>query len=113
MLIVVVLPEPLGPMSPRISPSTTRRERRSTAVKPPNRFVSPRVSRMTPLMVGRDCLTACDTFSAQDGAGTEERAHDGNDDAPAAPHADLGERAPDRLPGAGHRAEAREDRRAH
>src|SRR2546426_10177591 len=68
MLMVVVLPEPLGPMRPRISPSFTRRARSSTATRPPKRLVSPRVSRIAPPMVARDCLTACDTFSALDSA---------------------------------------------
>ena len=35
----VVLPEPLGPMSPRISPSFTAKEIALRAVKPPNRLV--------------------------------------------------------------------------
>src|SRR6266849_329725 len=37
----VVLPEPLGPISPRISPSRTSNDTPLSAVKPPNRFVSP------------------------------------------------------------------------
>src|SRR5712691_3716424 len=37
----VVLPEPLGPMSPRISPSRTSHDTALSAVNPPNRFVSP------------------------------------------------------------------------
>src|SRR3990170_3507098 len=40
-LNMVVLPEPLGPMRPRISPSTTSNETRLRAVKPPNRLVRP------------------------------------------------------------------------
>ncbi len=44
MLTVVVLPEPLGPISPRISPRATASERPSTATTPPNRLTMPRVS---------------------------------------------------------------------
>src|SRR3989454_9512965 len=39
-LKTVLLPEPLGPMRPRISPSATSNETLLTAVKPPNLFVS-------------------------------------------------------------------------
>jgi hypothetical protein len=42
----VVLPDPLGPISPRISPSPTESDSPSTATTPPNRLVSPRVSTM-------------------------------------------------------------------
>ena len=41
-LKAVVLPEPFGPMRPRISPSPTSNEIAFSAVKPPKRFVSPR-----------------------------------------------------------------------
>src|SRR5882762_2262509 len=44
-LKTVVLPEPLGPMRPTISPSSIRRERSSTARRPPKSFVRPSVSR--------------------------------------------------------------------
>src|SRR6185503_8536542 len=37
----VVLPEPLGPMRPRISPSRTSKDTAFSAVKPPNRLVRP------------------------------------------------------------------------
>src|SRR5215813_1353781 len=40
-LNAVVLPEPFGPMSPRISPSRTSNETPLSAVKSPKRFVSP------------------------------------------------------------------------
>src|SRR5581483_9019795 len=40
MLIAVVLPEPLGPTSPRISPDVTWKLRPSSARKPPKRFTS-------------------------------------------------------------------------
>src|SRR5271166_114468 len=39
MLIVVVLPAPLGPRSPTISPGETQKEIASTARKAPNDFV--------------------------------------------------------------------------
>src|SRR5882762_10165361 len=39
-LKTVLLPEPLGPIRPRISPSATSNETLLTAVKPPNLFVS-------------------------------------------------------------------------
>ena len=41
MLKIVLLPEPLGPIRPRISPGSTRNDTLLTAMKPPNRFVSP------------------------------------------------------------------------
>src|SRR5919109_3369064 len=37
----VVFPEPLGPMSPRISPSVTSNETPLSAVKPPKRLTTP------------------------------------------------------------------------
>src|SRR5262249_62238800 len=40
-LNAVVLPDPLGPINPRISPSRTSNETLFSAVNPPNRFVSP------------------------------------------------------------------------
>src|SRR5690606_32360642 len=40
-LNVVLLPEPLGPIRPRISPSASSKERFLTAVNPPKRLVSP------------------------------------------------------------------------
>ena len=39
----VVFPEPFGPMSPTVSPSSRPTSTWSTAVSPPNRTVSPRV----------------------------------------------------------------------
>ena len=41
----VDLPEPFGPIRPRISPSRTSKETPSTARMPPNAFASPRTSR--------------------------------------------------------------------
>src|SRR5580700_7472792 len=41
MLKIVLLPEPFGPIRPRISPCSTSNETLLTAVKPPKRFTSP------------------------------------------------------------------------
>ena len=41
MLKIVLLPEPLGPIRPRISPWSTLNDTLLTAVKPPKRFTSP------------------------------------------------------------------------
>src|SRR5438874_302012 len=43
-LIVVVFPDPFGPMRPLTSPGRIAKGRLSTATSPPNRFVKPRVS---------------------------------------------------------------------
>ena len=45
-LKVVLLPEPFGPIRPRISPCSTSNDTRLTAVKPPNLFVSSRTLSM-------------------------------------------------------------------
>src|SRR2546423_502741 len=44
MLKIVLLPEPFGPIRPRISPSSTWNETFATAVKPPKRLTSPLTS---------------------------------------------------------------------
>ena len=44
-LKVVLLPEPFGPIRPRISPSLTSNETFETAVKPPNILVRPETDR--------------------------------------------------------------------
>src|SRR5262245_36428168 len=44
-LKVVLLPEPLGPISPRISPSSTSNDTFDTAVKPSNVLVRPETVR--------------------------------------------------------------------
>src|SRR5437763_2534596 len=44
MLKIVLLPEPFGPIRPRISPSSTWNETLATAVKPPKRLTSPLTS---------------------------------------------------------------------
>ena len=41
MLKIVLLPEPFGPIRPRISPCSTRNDTLLTAVKPPKRFTNP------------------------------------------------------------------------
>src|SRR6185436_11768417 len=41
MLKIVLLPEPFGPIRPRISPCSTRNDTLFTAVKPPKRFTRP------------------------------------------------------------------------
>src|SRR5664279_739441 len=41
MLKIVLLPEPLGPIRPRISPCSTLNDTLLTAVKPPNRLTRP------------------------------------------------------------------------
>src|SRR5262245_27045671 len=44
-LKVVLLPEPFGPMRPKISPSLTSKDTLETAVKPPNVLVRPETVR--------------------------------------------------------------------
>ena len=44
ILKIVLLPDPLGPIRPRISPGSTLNETLLTAVKPPKRFTSPATS---------------------------------------------------------------------
>src|SRR5580700_1880266 len=44
MLKIVLLPEPLGPIRPRISPSATPNETLLTAVNPPKRLQRPATS---------------------------------------------------------------------
>src|SRR5215813_12789815 len=41
MLKIVLLPEPFGPIRPRISPFSTANDTFCTAVKPPKRLVNP------------------------------------------------------------------------
>jgi hypothetical protein len=57
ILIVVVLPAPLGPSKPNISPLFTLKETWFTAVNPPNLFVRSLVSIITPFskLVTLDC----------------------------------------------------------
>ena len=46
ILMVVVLPAPLGPKKPKIAPAGTEKEMPSTARKSPKLFVSPSTSMM-------------------------------------------------------------------
>ena len=62
-LIVVVFPEPFGPMRPLTSPGRTAKGRLSTATSPPNRFVKPRVSSNHPFS---------DTLPLSSGEGTQD-----------------------------------------
>ena len=60
-LKVVLLPEPFGPIRPRISPSATSKETRLTAVKPPKLLVRPSTDSIAspgsraPALLGRRC----------------------------------------------------------
>src|SRR6202035_54449 len=47
MLKIVLLPEPFGPIRPRISPSSTLNDTLLTAVKPPNRLTKPSTTSTT------------------------------------------------------------------
>src|SRR5262245_47553328 len=48
MLKIVLLPDPFGPIRPRISPFSTENDTSLTAVKPPNRLVKPRTASIRP-----------------------------------------------------------------
>ncbi len=48
-LNVVLLPEPFGPINPRISPSFTSKETLLTAVKPPKTLANPLTANISPL----------------------------------------------------------------
>src|SRR4051812_18083345 len=54
ILKIVLLPDPFGPIRPRISPCSTLNETLLTAVKPPKRFTSPLTSSME--LRARGCL---------------------------------------------------------
>src|SRR5438309_8214910 len=62
-LNVVLLPDPFGPISPRISPCSTAKETLFTALSAPNRLLKPRTS-------------SSGTFSAHVGVPRRER-HNG------------------------------------
>src|SRR5882757_8517945 len=66
MLKIVLLPEPFGPIRPRISPCSTRNDTLLTARKPPNRLTRPSTaSTAVPF--------ACDLFIAVGGAGRQRQ----------------------------------------
>src|SRR6202171_1969319 len=52
MLKIVLLPEPFGPIRPRISPCSTLNDTLLTAVKPPNRLTKPSTTSTTVPSVG-------------------------------------------------------------
>src|SRR4051794_23965865 len=47
-LKIVLFPDPFGPIRPRISPRSTLNDTLFTAVKPPNRFISPSTTSTAP-----------------------------------------------------------------
>src|SRR6187399_2274737 len=53
ILKIVLLPEPFGPIRPRISPCSTLNDTLLTAVKPPNRFTKPSTTSTTVPYVGK------------------------------------------------------------
>src|SRR5258706_15256995 len=59
MLNVVLLPAPLGPMTPRISFSRTSKSRLDTASRPPNRLLRPLSSRTADGIVNPDQSLRC------------------------------------------------------
>src|SRR4051812_257426 len=60
MLKIVLLPEPFGPIRPRISPFSTLNDTLLTAVKPPKRFTRPFTAStaVPPLLLCRGLLVA-------------------------------------------------------
>src|SRR4051812_39333151 len=65
-LKIVLLPEPFGPIRPRISPRSTLNETLLTAVKPPNRFISPSTtSTAAPFSVQGRLLVAVGSAAGQ------------------------------------------------
>src|SRR5712691_715284 len=112
MLSSVVLPEPLGPMMPTISPGSTTNDTSATATSPANCLLSPRTSSATlrPPRVERahDATRHHEDGEDQDGAvehgahlgaevdgvrqaGQHERAHDGADERALAAEQDHGQ----------------------
>ncbi len=63
-LISVVLPEPLGPTRPKISPSRTSRSTPASACRPPKRLVTARTSRMVRSPIGCAVAGTTGTTSA-------------------------------------------------
>src|SRR6185437_7315808 len=73
-LIAVVLPEPFGPTSPKISPGTTWKLRPSSAWKPPKRFITLETVRMGLLSGDTPAPPRCERDQA---SGQEQhQAHD-------------------------------------
>src|ERR1700723_157891 len=73
VFIAVDLPEPLGPIRPKISPACTSRSRFLTAVRPPKRLVRPRTSRTGGLLVVASMLAALVRKGrAEEAAGEEQ-----------------------------------------
>src|ERR1700755_1121633 len=68
MLKIVLLPEPFGPIRPRISPCSTLNDTLLTAVKPPNRLTRPSTTSTAVPSVCQDRL-----FVAVGGAGRQRQ----------------------------------------
>src|SRR2546423_763217 len=72
MLKIVLLPEPFGPIRPRISPLSTLKDTSLTAVNPPKRLINPLTTstaarssskRVLLLRVGRACWELQNSFA--------------------------------------------------
>src|SRR3990170_566931 len=76
----VVLPAPLGPMIEAMWPSSSSKSSESSAVSPPNRFVTPLASRMTVMSVlgthRRVAQLAVPALGRQDALGAEDHHQD-------------------------------------
>src|SRR3989338_5133396 len=76
----VVLPAPLGPMMEAMCPSSSSKSSESSAVSPPNRFVTPLASRMAAISAlgeGRPVTQlAVPALDRQDALGTEDHHED-------------------------------------
>src|SRR5207302_5768035 len=72
MLKIVLLPEPLGPIRPRISPCSTLNDTLLTAVKPPKRFTRPWTSSTTVLLLARALSTGVGSGSRQETRQTKD-----------------------------------------
>src|SRR2546421_2414197 len=66
---VVVLPAPLGPRNPKISPASTSKERSSKATRAPKRFVSPSAT-----MTGRFAMLTSRLIAGGGAYGVADRA---------------------------------------
>src|SRR3972149_7819470 len=76
----VVLPAPLGPMIEAMWPSSSSKSSESSAVSPPNRFVTPLASRMTVMSVlgthRRVAQLAVPALGRQEALGAEDHHQD-------------------------------------